>query len=123
MLGQELGDLAAVVTLGSASSRPDLATRAEMLAAAPWYIATDADEAGDKAASGWPARSIRVRPPEGVKDWTELWQAGRNSIRYHWGRYLPMSKPWEELAAQRWGPAASGERSVSPGLLSSLPNG
>src|SRR5271166_3745164 len=42
LLGQELRDLAAVVTLGSASSRPDLATRSEMLAAAPWFIATDA---------------------------------------------------------------------------------
>ena len=104
LLGQGLRDLAAVVTLGSASSRPDLATRSEMMAACPWYIATDADEAGDKAASEWPAVAIRVRPPEGVKDWTELWQAGRSSIRYLWGRYLPMSKPWEELAAQRWGP-------------------
>ena len=65
LLGQELRDLAAVVTLGSASSRPDLAARSEMLAAAPWYIATDADEAGDKAASGWPAVAIRVRPPDG----------------------------------------------------------
>ena len=55
LLGQELGDLAAVVTLGSASSRPDLATRAEMLAACPWFIATDADEAGDEAAADWPA--------------------------------------------------------------------
>ena len=102
LLGQELRDVAAVVTLGSASSRPDLATRSEMLAAAPWFIATDADEAGDKAASGWPARSIRVRPPEGVKDWTELWQAGFNSVRYHWGRYLPMTTPWDELAGWEW---------------------
>ena len=105
LLGQEIGHLAAVVTLGSASSRPDLATRADMLAACPWYIATDADEAGDKAASGWPAVAIRVRPPQGVKDWTELWQAGRNSIRYLWGRYLPMSVPFEELGTWTWGPA------------------
>ena len=123
LLGQELRDLAAVVTLGSASSRPDLATRAEMLAAAPWYIATDADEAGDKAASGWPAGRDRVRPPEGVKDWTELWQAGRNSIRYLWGRYLPMSQPWES-----W-PRSDGDRPLQASfrflreLLSGLPNG
>jgi len=123
LLGQELRDLAAVVTLGSASSRPDLAARSEMLAAAPWYIATDADEAGDRAADGWPAVAIRVRPPHGVKDWTELCQAGRNSIRYLWGRYLPMSKPWEALAALRWGPAASDELSVCPGLVSDLPAG
>jgi hypothetical protein len=113
LLGQELRDLAAVMTLGSASSRPDLTTRSELLAAAPWFIATDADAAGDKAADGWPAVARRVRPPGGVKDWTELWQAGRNSIRYHWGRYLPMSLSWEVLEAQRWEPPASSERSVS----------
>jgi DNA primase len=62
LLGQELGDLAAVVTLGSASARPDPGILGNLLAASPWYIATDADEAGDKAAEGWPARSRRVRP-------------------------------------------------------------
>jgi hypothetical protein len=102
LLGQELRDLAAVVTLGSASSRPDPGILGVMLAAAPWFIATDADSAGDKAASGWPARGHRVRPPEGVKDWTELGQTGCNRIRYHWGRYLRMSVPWEVLAVQRW---------------------
>lgn len=91
LLGKELRDLAAVVTLGSAASRPDLAARAEMLTAAPWYIAHDADEAGDKAASEWPAVAIRVRPPEG-KDWTEFHATGFSRIRYLWGRYLPMSK-------------------------------
>ena len=78
LLGQEIGHLAAVVTLGSASSRPDVAVRSEMLAACPWYIATDADEAGDKAASGWPAVARRVRPPGAFKDWTEAAQAGVN---------------------------------------------
>jgi hypothetical protein len=73
-----------------------------MLAAAPWFLALDGDQAGDQAAAKWPARSIRVRPPEGVKDWTELRQAAPNAIRYHWGRFLPMSRPWEELAALRW---------------------
>ena len=56
LLAQELGELAAVVTLGSASNRPDPAILGVMLAAPVWYIATDADEAGDKAASGWPAQ-------------------------------------------------------------------
>ncbi len=105
LLGQELRDLTAVVTLGSASSRPDPSTLGVMLAACPWFIALDADEAGDKAASEWPTRAIRVRPPQGVKDWTELWQAGRNSIRYLWGRYLPMSVPFQELGTWTWGPA------------------
>jgi hypothetical protein len=68
LVGQELRDLAAVLTLGSASSHPDLARRSEMLAGAPWFVATDAEEAGDKAASGWPAAARRVRPPGAFKD-------------------------------------------------------
>lgn len=105
LLGQELDDLAAVVTLGSASNRPDPGILSQMLAAAPWFIATDADEAGDRAATDWPTRSIRVRPPGPDKDWTEVHAGGPNRLRYFWGRYLPMSRPWDELAAERWGPA------------------
>jgi DNA primase len=53
LLGQELVELAAVVTLGSTSStRPDWM----MPAAAEWYLAIDADDAGNKAASEWPDR-------------------------------------------------------------------
>jgi hypothetical protein len=105
LLGQALGELAAVVTLGSASSRPDCRTLGVMLAAAPWYIATDADEAGDKAASGWPAVARRVRPPEGVKDWTETAQAGVN-LRCWWLPRLGGTEDlWNELAGWRWGPA------------------
>jgi hypothetical protein len=106
LLGQELRDLAAAVTLGSASSRPDLAARAEMLAAYPWYIATDADEAGDKAASRWPAVARRVRPPGAFKDWTEAAQAGVN-LRRWWSERLkgndnPLLFTWDELSTWRW---------------------
>ncbi len=76
LLGQELRDLAAIVTLGSSSNRPDLITRAGMLAACPWFIATDGDQAGDRAADEWPTVRTRVRPPEPFKDWTEAAQAG-----------------------------------------------
>jgi len=106
LLGQELRDLAAVVTLGSASSHPDLAARAEMLAACPWYIATDADEAGDKAALGWPAAARRVRPPGAFKDWTKATQAGMN-LRCWWLPRLGGSESlWDELRTWRWGPNA-----------------
>ena len=65
LLGQELGNLAAVVTLGSASStRPEAAILGLMLPAPVWYLATDADAAGDRAASGWPARA-RSSPAPG----------------------------------------------------------
>jgi hypothetical protein len=63
LVGQELADLAAVVTLGSASARPGPGLLGPMLAAAPWYIATDNDPAGDKAADGWPPVARRVAPP------------------------------------------------------------
>ena len=66
-LGQELGELAAVVTLGSASGGPTPAILGRMLAAWPWFVATDRDQAGDKAAAGWPAPARRVRPPEPVQ--------------------------------------------------------
>jgi hypothetical protein len=88
LVAQELGDLAAVVTLGSASARPDGAILGMMLAAPAWYVATDADDAGDKAASEWPARAMRVRPPSPGKDWTEVHRAGFNRIRYLWGGIL-----------------------------------
>ena len=50
----------------------------KLLAAAPWYARRPADEAGSRSASWWPARAMRVRPPEGGKDWTEAVQAGSN---------------------------------------------
>jgi hypothetical protein len=76
LLTQALGELAAVVTLGSASSKPEGAIYLAMLRCPRWYVATDADPAGDKAASGWPARAIRVRPPDPYKDWTDARKGG-----------------------------------------------
>jgi len=105
LLGQELHDLAAVVTLGSASNKPARDILMAMLAAPVWYVAHDADKAGDLAASGWPARAQRVRPPEG-KDWTEYHATGFDRIRYLWGGIITTPIPWEVLEAERWGPAA-----------------
>jgi hypothetical protein len=105
LLAQELADLASVVTLGSASSRPDAAILMRLLPAAPWYIATDADDAGDNAASGWPESGIRVRPPAPHKDWGALHAAGFNLIRYIWHRILVPPTPWEEMTKERWGDA------------------
>jgi hypothetical protein len=104
LLGQELGELAPVITLGSASAPLDPSILGMTFVAAPLYVALDADPAGDKAAAGWPARAIRVRPPEG-KDWTDFHATGFNRLRYFWGRFLPMSTAWETLESQRWGPA------------------
>ncbi|WP_165246170.1 CHC2 zinc finger domain-containing protein [Paludisphaera soli] len=105
LMGQQLHDAASVVTLGSASSRPDPSILEAMLAAPRWFIATDADDAGDGAATGWPSRAVRVRPPEGCNDWGDVHASGFGRIRYLWGRHLPLSVAWEELSGWRWGPA------------------
>ena len=108
-LGEVLGELASVVTLGGASARPTPAALVPMLQAARWYVATDRDEAGDKAAADWPASARRVRPPGSFKDWTEARAAGVDLARW-WGDVLagdprPPLFLWDELAGRRWGPA------------------
>lgn len=114
-LGQALGELAAVVTLGSASARPEPSILGTMLAATPWFIATDQDEAGDRSAAGWPASARRVRPPGPYKDWTEAARDGVN-LRRWWGDRLggneaPPLFTWDELSSWRWGGA-----DASPGI-------
>lgn len=101
LLAQQLPE-PSVITLGSASARTDPAVLSRMLSSPRWFVALDADQAGDSAASKFPARAIRVRPPD--KDWGEVHAGGPNRVRYYWGQYLPMSKSWGELESQRWGP-------------------
>jgi hypothetical protein len=105
-LGEDLGEIAAVVTLGAASARltPDMLCR--FLPASAWYVATDADPAGNKAADRWPARARRIRPPEPFKDWTEAKAAGVDLARW-WSDILagidqPPLFAWHELALWRW---------------------
>lgn len=109
LLAQELVELAAVVTLGPASIRPEGSTYLAMLPSPAWYVATDADDAGDKAASRWPAQARRVRPPGAFKDWTEAHQGGVDLRRWWTDRLGGIARPalstWEELASRRWGPA------------------
>ncbi len=117
-LGQALGELAAVVTLGSASGRPTPAILGRMLAAWPWFIATDRDEAGDKAAAGWPAPVRRVRPPDPYKDWTEAKAGGVDLCRWGGEVLAGIDRPplftWEDLAGWRWGPAID---DPTPGII------
>ncbi len=98
LLGQELAGLASVVSLGSASSRPEGATFLAMLAAPKWFVAHDRDPAGDRAAGGWPGRAVRVRPPVG-KDWTDARQAGINLRRWWIENELVDAFDREERAA------------------------
>jgi DNA primase len=87
LLAQQLPEVS-VITLGSASARTDPAVLSLMLRAPRWFVALDADPAGDSAATKFPARAIRVRPPEPDKDWGEVHAGGANRIRYHWGCHL-----------------------------------
>jgi CHC2 zinc finger/Toprim-like len=102
LLAQELADFGAgVVTLGAASNHPAGAVLDLMLSSPVWWLALDADDAGDKSAAKWPARARRVKPPR--KDWGEVHKAGFNLLRYIWGGILRQpSIPWEVLEAQRW---------------------
>jgi hypothetical protein len=120
LLAQELGDLASVVTLGSASSRPEGSALLAMLRCPTWFIALDGDEAGDAAAAGWPARAVRVRPPAPDKDWTEAHQSGVN-LRRWWSDRLggieaPERSTWLELSTRRWGPGLD-PRYEGPGFV------
>ncbi|WZP00727.1 toprim domain-containing protein [Isosphaeraceae bacterium EP7] len=118
LLGQDLGDLASVVTLGSASASRTAEAQGRMLTASRWYVATDADDAGDRASEGWPARARRARPPSPFNDWTEAKQAGVNLARWWADRLAGVETPptfaWEELAALRWGPSFD---DPSPGIV------
>jgi hypothetical protein len=122
LLGQELADLASVVTLGSSSSRPEGALYLAMLRCPQWYAAHDADPAGNGAAAEWPARAVRVRPPAPDKDWTEAHQSGV-ALRRWWtdrlgGTEAPERSTWDELAARRWGP---GLTDPAPGIVVDRP--
>jgi hypothetical protein len=98
LLGQELGELASVVTTGSTSSRPAGAVFAAALRCPRWFAAHDADDSGDRAAAEWPARAVRVRPPAG-KDWTEAHRAGVDLGRWWVEGHLPEAFDREERAA------------------------
>lgn len=115
LLGQALGDRAAVVTLGSASVGPDMTIRGRLMAVTKWFIAHDADDAGDKAAAHWEAygRARRVRPPGSFNDWTDAANGDMNLSRW-WddvlnGNPAPPLFTWEELSVWRWGPALTAE--------------
>jgi hypothetical protein len=108
LLAQELGRSAAVavVTLGSASARLDPGILWLLAGSGPIYTAHDADEAGDRAAAGWPARAQRVRPPAPDKDWSEAARSGVHLARWWRDRLGGIATPErvtaeEEACAER----------------------
>ncbi len=69
VLGQDLhrapglAAWASVITLGSAANLPEPPVLAKLITVGPWYLALDADAAGDKAASLWPPRASAFARP------------------------------------------------------------
>ena len=121
LLAQETADwCCGVVTTGSASVRPDPTAAGRLVAAWPWLIATDADEAGERAAGAWaelaPGRCRRVRPPGPGKDWTDAHEAGPTRLRYHLAPLLTEPPSWESLAVLDWA-GDDPEADEPPGIL------
>jgi DNA primase len=117
LLGQELRGLAAVVTLGSAGTRPSALVLNAMLGASPWIVAGDADGAGHKSADDWLSRSdrcVRVVPPIG-KDWTEARESGID-LRPWWeatlNRRSARSSRSEELPTRTWSTTAEAPEAI-----------
>ena len=81
LLTQEIGDLASVITTGSANDppAPELIERAR--SASVVYAAHDDDAGGKAAAALWPGAK-RILPLAG-KDWTDSWLAGER-IKEFW---------------------------------------
>jgi hypothetical protein len=80
LIWQEVGDLASVVSLGSASRRPTARVLAQLARCSRLLLAADADMDGDQAAERLanllaPGCSRRLRPPRG-KDVTDFWRLG-----------------------------------------------
>lgn len=88
LLRQELEGRASVVTVGGASESFSQRLLLSGLLATKRYIATDSDGAGERFASKFPGRFVRVRPLGGCKDWVDLHQTGFNRVRYQWGAIL-----------------------------------
>ena len=80
LLWQVIGDLADVITLGSASGRMDVEWVPFLLSGLRFYVATDNDANGEVEARHWlelvGKRGVRVLPPAGAKDVNEAWLSG-----------------------------------------------
>lgn len=93
LLAQEVGDMVAVVPLGSAQTRPHDARSLEMIQGAAWVgLWLDRDDAGDKGVASWLAdysTAQDIRPHgTGKQDPGEFFKEGK-SIREHVLRVLP----------------------------------
>jgi DNA primase len=82
LLWQEIGGVADVLTLGSASGNVADRWLRLLLSFKRFWVATDNDAAGERAAEVWlkltGERGCRIFPPGDAKDVTEAWQKGED---------------------------------------------
>jgi hypothetical protein len=93
LLGQALGDLAAVVTVDPTSSQIDGREMATLFECEPIFAAHDADDAGDREAAAWPSPVVRVRPPAPDKDWTDAARSKVDLLRWWRDRIAGIDLP------------------------------
>ncbi len=128
LMGQTLAATATVATLGSAGDcgRPTPAILGALAPAWPWFVAFDADDAGDNAAQPWLDRypdARRVRPPSPFKDWSAATagcagcrSSGIDLARW-WqdqlsGNDRPPLYTWDDLARWRWAGSADSDANL-----------
>lgn len=97
LLGQCIGDVASVITIGSASATPSEESRNRLVFAPVIFAAHDADPAGDEAAARLNLPARRERPP-GEKDWTDLARKGFD-LRAWWAPLLGIADEREVESA------------------------
>jgi DNA primase len=112
LLHQEIGDMAGVISLGNAQTRPDKVT-AELLRGADLIlIALDGDDPGAKEAwLWWPQHFQQARrlPPIDGKDPGEMWKAGvslRNWVEVGIEDELPPNPEQGPIPSLESGPVA-----------------
>lgn len=111
LLGQAIGDVASVITIGSASATPSIESRNRLVFAPVVFAAHDDDPAGDDAAARLNLPARRERPP-GAKDWTD---AARNGVdlRAWWAPLLGIA---DDRLAEGPGPLAPRDPAIAAAI-------
>jgi hypothetical protein len=129
LLHQEAGDLAGVISMGNAQTRPDAETDQALKAADLLLIALDSDAAGAKEAWGFWKRThpnAKRWPIPNAKDPTEAKIAGldlRSWVRAGLPDPEPITSTPEPTTATRPAPAKATARQEPPGTASGAGEG
>lgn len=114
LLHQEIGDMASVISLGNAQSRPDKVTAEILRGADLILVALDGDDPGAREAwLWWPQhfQQARRHPPINGKDPGEMWKAGVSlkdwveiGVEEEYQQSTPFTQDSEPVAISEPGP-------------------